>query len=139
MWRASETPVIVNDDFTNRLLFEHDLFGKPVPTFPDHALGRPHQLQRRRQPEAALAGKRNGFQFRALRVTGAGKTDANLVAAEYRILALGRGVLLIDDFALPAAARRTVGAEIVEKGIAAEDAAVDQQHHAGQAAIDAVE
>jgi hypothetical protein len=20
-------------------LFEHDLFGKPVPTFPDHALG----------------------------------------------------------------------------------------------------
>ena len=22
------------------ILFEHDLFGKPVPTFPDHALGR---------------------------------------------------------------------------------------------------
>ena len=24
-----------------RLLIEHDLFGKPVPTFPDHALGMP--------------------------------------------------------------------------------------------------
>jgi hypothetical protein len=23
------------------LLFEHDLFGKPVPTFPDHALAQP--------------------------------------------------------------------------------------------------
>jgi len=25
-------------------LFEHDLFGKPVPTFPDHALARPTRL-----------------------------------------------------------------------------------------------
>jgi hypothetical protein len=29
-------------------LFEHDLFGKPVPTFPDHALGCPPQATSRR-------------------------------------------------------------------------------------------
>ena len=72
-------------------------------------------------------------------VAGAGKADADLMAAEDRMLALGRRVLLVEDFALPAAVRRGIGAEIVEERIAAEDAAVMQQHHAGQAAIDAVE
>jgi hypothetical protein len=43
-------------------LFEHDLFGKPVPTFPDHALGlRPHWSSSRRAqgvdwPELIYAG-----------------------------------------------------------------------------------
>src|SRR3954464_4174080 len=101
MWRASGTPIIEDEDSAKRVLFEHDLFGKPVSTFTDHALSRPHQLQGRRQPKAALAGKRGGFQFRALRVTRAGKADADLVAAEHGILAFGRRVFLIDDFALP--------------------------------------
>src|SRR6266851_3327541 len=31
----------MNRSSRSSLLFEHDLFGKPVPTFPDHALFRP--------------------------------------------------------------------------------------------------
>jgi hypothetical protein len=71
MWRASGTPII-----------EYDDSGK--------SLSRPHQIQGRRQPKAALAGKRNGFQFRTSFVAGTGKTDADLMAAEHGILALGR-------------------------------------------------
>ena len=55
------------------------------------------------------------------------------------IFALGRRVLLVEDLALPAAVLGGVGAEIIEEGVAAEDAAVVEQHHAGQAALDAVE
>src|ERR1700722_2463656 len=55
------------------------------------------------------------------------------------MLALGRRVLLIEDLALPAAIRRAVGPEIIEERIAAEDAAIMEQHDAGQAAVDAVE
>jgi len=46
-----------------------------------------------------------------------------LMAAEDRVLAFGRRVLLVEDFALPAAVRRRIGAEIIEEGIAAENAA----------------
>jgi hypothetical protein len=38
------------------LLFEHDLFGKPVPTFPDRALGAAADVavaRKRKVPEAA--------------------------------------------------------------------------------------
>jgi hypothetical protein len=39
-----------------RFLFEHDLFGKPVPTFPDHALDAAADVavaRKRKVPEAA--------------------------------------------------------------------------------------
>src|SRR4051812_1758311 len=103
------------------------------------SLSRPHQLQGRCQPQAALSGQCDGFQFRTLAVAGAGKTDTHLVAAKHRIFALRRRVLLVDDLALPAAGGRAVGPKVIEEGIAAEDAAVHQQHHPGKAGIDAVE
>src|SRR5882757_511333 len=102
------------------------------------ALSPAHQLQHRGQSQAALACQCGGFQQRALLVASAGKADADLVAAEERILVLGRRVLLIEDLAPPAAVRRNVGADIVEERIAAENAAFIEQHHAGQAAGDAV-
>ena len=55
------------------------------------------------------------------------------------MLALGRGVFLVDELALPAAVRRRVGAEIIEEGVAAENAAVMQQHHPRRAAGNAVQ
>ena len=61
------------------------------------------------------------------------------MAAEHRILAPRRRMLLVEYLALPAAVLRGVGAEIIEERVATEDAAVIEQHHAGQAAIDAVE
>src|SRR5688500_1257244 len=97
------------------------------------------QFQRRRQPQAALAGEGGSLEPRAVLVAGACKTDADLVAAEHRHLALRRRVLLVEHLALPAAVRRRVAAEIVEERVAAEDAAVMQQHHAVQPAVDAVE
>ena len=66
-------------------------------------LRRLHQLQSGRQSQAALSGQRNGFELRARLVAGAGKSDANLVAAEHGIFALRRRVLLIEDLAEPAA------------------------------------
>src|SRR3954470_12508923 len=86
---------------------------------PDDALGRPHQLQRGGQPQAALARQRNGFEFSTRFVAGARKTDADLMAAEHGVFALRRRVLLIEDLALPAAIGRGVGAEIVEECVAA--------------------
>src|SRR5258705_9113565 len=95
-------------------------------------LCRPHQFQHRRQANAALARERDRFEFGALLVAGAGESDADLMAAEHGDLAFRRGMLLIEDFALPAAVRGSVGAEIVKERVAAENAAVDQQHDAGQ-------
>src|SRR6202011_1712403 len=79
----------------------------------------PHQFQHRAQSQTALAGERGGFEQRPLSVAGAGKADTDLVAAEYRVLALGRRVLLIEDLALPAAILRGVAADVVERGVAA--------------------
>src|SRR5882757_5937429 len=109
------------------------------PTTCDYALSR-HQLpQHRLEADAALAGERGGFAFRAVIVIAAGKADADFVAAEHRPLAPARRVLVIDQFALPAALRAAVSADIVEEGIAAADAAVMQHHDAGVAGVDAVE
>ena len=72
-------------------------------------------------------------------IAGAGKADADLVSAEDGVLAFGRGVFPVEDLAFPAAVLRGVGADIVEERIAAEDTALVEQHHAGQAALDAVE
>ena len=58
--------------------------------------------------------------------------------AEDGVLPHGRRVLLIQDLTLPAALLRGVGAEIIERGIAAQDAAFIEQHDAGQAALDTV-
>ena len=55
------------------------------------------------------------------------------------MLGLRRGVFLIDELALPAAVRRAIGAEIIEERVAAENAAVMQQHHAGMPAGKAVQ
>src|SRR6202012_6181395 len=43
-----------------------------------------------------------------------------------------------EDLALPAAIRAGVGAEIVEEGVAAEDAALIEQHDAGQSTVDTI-
>src|ERR1700712_4959319 len=99
------------------------------------ALRSPHELEHSRQPEAALACERGGIQQCTLFVTRAGKADADLMAAENRVLASRRRMLLVEDLALPPAVLRGVGADIVERRIAAEDAAVIKQHHAGQASI----
>src|SRR5262249_33181085 len=55
------------------------------------------------------------------------------------MLAFRRRVFLIDELALPAAVRRGVGTEIIEERVAAEDATITQQHHAGLAATEAVQ
>src|ERR1700722_8121316 len=68
-----------------------------------------------------------------------GKAEAALIAAEHRPFALVRRVLVIDEFALPAAVGAGVGADIVEKCIAAADPAIVQHHGPGIAAVDAVE
>src|SRR5262249_15884803 len=92
------------------------------------------QLQGSGEADAELAGERGRFHFPAVVVAAAGEADAHLIAPQQRMLALRRRVFLIDELALPAAVRRSIGAEIVEEGVAAEDAAVAQQHHAGLAA-----
>jgi hypothetical protein len=97
------------------------------------------QLQRRGKTDAALADQRRRLDLGAIGVAAAREADADLVAAEQRMLVLGRGVLLIDEFPLPAAVSGTVGAEIIEERVAAEDAAVLQQHHAGLPAGEAVQ
>src|ERR1019366_986894 len=95
-------------------------------------------LQHRAEANAALAGQSGRFRDRSLIGVGARKTDADLVAAEHRPLALARRVLVIDEFTLPPAVRAGVGAEIIEKRIAAADPAIVQHHDAGVAAVDAV-
>src|SRR3954453_14795404 len=102
-------------------------------------LRRPHQLDHSGEAKAALAGERRRLQQRALLVTRAGKADPDLMAAENGILAFCRRVLLIEDLALPAAGRRGVAAKVIEECVAAENAAVMQQHDPGQAAFDPVE
>ena len=97
------------------------------------------QLQRGGEADAALAGQRGRLHFGAPGVAAAGEADADLVTAEQRMLALRRGVFLVDELALPAAVRRSVGAEIIEECVAAENAAVMQQHHPGVAAGNAVQ
>jgi len=37
---ARALSVLIESEPGSSILFEHDLFGKPVPTFPDHALSR---------------------------------------------------------------------------------------------------
>ena len=74
-----------------------------------------------------------------LGAAAAREADADLMTAEQRMLVLRRGVLLIDELALPAAVQGAIGAEIIEERVAAEDTAVFQQHHAGLPAGDAVQ
>src|SRR6202163_1946689 len=95
-------------------------------------------LQDGAEANAALAGQSGRFGDRALIGVGAGKTDADLIAAEHRPLALARRVLVIDEFALPPAVRAGVGADIIEERIAAADPAIVQHHDAGVAAVDTV-
>src|SRR4051794_8084391 len=90
----------------------------------------PHQLQVRCHSKAALAGQRGRFQAGALRAAAAGKADADLMAAEDRNITPGRRVLLVEHLPLPAAVRRAVAADIVEEGVATQDAPVIEQHHA---------
>src|SRR4051794_28693281 len=68
-------------------------------------------LQHRLEPNAAFAGKRSGLGVGAFIAVGAGKADADFMAAEHRTLALARRVLVIDDLALPFAVRGGVGAD----------------------------
>src|ERR1700687_3369524 len=95
-------------------------------------------LQHGAEANAALAGQSGRFGDRALIGVGAGKADADLVAAEHRPLALARRVLVGGEFALPPAVRAGVGADIIEERVAAADPAIVQHHDAGVAAVDAV-
>jgi len=54
------------------------------------ALGPAHQLEHRRQSQAALAGERGCFQDRPLLVAGSGKADTDLTAAELRAFLVSR-------------------------------------------------
>src|SRR6186713_19563 len=98
-----------------------------------------HQLEYRGHAKAAFAGQRGRLQQRAFLVAGAGEADADLMAAEDRVLSHRRRMFLIEDLALPATILRAVRTEIIERGVAAQDAAFIQQHDAGQASLDAVE
>src|SRR6266850_7083810 len=51
-------------------LFEHDLFGKPVPTFPDHALARPTRLP---GPRPEIPRGIVGIIVEAVQATGHGR------------------------------------------------------------------
>src|SRR3954454_25306727 len=102
-------------------------------------LYRAHQLECCRQAQAALAGQRCRFEFGALLIADAGKSDADLIASENLIFALGWRMLLIEDLALPASIRRSIGADVIEKSIATEDATAVQQHHPGKPACDTVQ
>src|SRR5437764_15097079 len=51
----------VKSEFT---LFEHDLFGKPVSTFPDHAVTLHHILSTRRASSVIRSGVQAGSQTR---------------------------------------------------------------------------
>src|SRR6266705_4349521 len=104
-------------------------------------LGRSHRrhlLQYRAEAHAALADKRSRFRDRAFVGVGAGKADADLVAAEHRPLAHAWRVLVIDELALPPAVHTGVGADIIEERVATVDPAVVQHHDAGIAAIDTI-
>src|SRR5947208_11019196 len=83
-----------------------------------------HQLEHGRQSKAALSGERGCFQQRALLLAAAGKADADLMAAEHGVIALGGRVFLVEDLSLPAAVLGSVGAEVIGRCIAAENAAV---------------
>src|ERR1700686_3315174 len=96
-------------------------------------------LQDGAEANAALAGQCGRFRDRALVGAGAGKADADLVAAEHRPLALARRVLVVDEFALPPAVRAGVGADIIEECVAAAYSAIVQHHDAGIAAVDTVQ
>ena len=104
-----------------------------------HVSERLDQLQRGGEADAALAGQRGRLHFGTVGIAAAGEADADLITAEQRMLGLRRGVFLIDELALPAAVRRAIGAEIIEERVAAENAAVMQQHHAGMPAGKAVQ
>src|SRR5436190_23132247 len=56
-------------------LFEHDLFGKPVPTFPDHALGAADQYPDREHDHAAEYDLECGLQERRVHVLRADEGD----------------------------------------------------------------
>src|SRR6476659_9169579 len=90
-----------------------------------------NQFQRGREADAALACQRGRLDLCTPGAAAARATNTDLVTAEQRMLVLCRGVLLVDELALPAAVRGGVGAEIIEERVAAEDAAFFQQHHAG--------
>src|SRR5689334_12349579 len=104
---------------------------RPSASSPDKRLD---HLQRSGEADAELAGERRRFHFGALVIAATGEADTHLIAAEQWMLALRRRVFLINELTLPAAIRRRVGTEVVEECIAAEDAAIAEQHHAGVAA-----
>src|ERR1700687_5664507 len=95
-------------------------------------------LQHRAEANAALARQGGCFRDRSLIGVGAGKPDADFVAAEHRPFPLAWRVFVVDEFALPSAVRTGVGADIIEERIAAADSAVVQHHDAGIAAVDTV-
>src|SRR6187200_2724759 len=68
-WAPTTTTLAISYGFPAAQWFQHDLFGKPVSTFPDHVLacpaeitagGRSHARQPNRIKEAARLGKQEG-------------------------------------------------------------------------------
>src|SRR4051812_42473577 len=97
------------------------------------------QFQRRREADAALADQCSRLDLCTLGAAAAREADADFMTAEQRMLVLCRGMLLVDELALPAAVQGAIGAKIIEERVAPEDAAVFQQHHAGLPTGDAVQ
>src|SRR5258708_2308935 len=95
--------------------------------------------QERAEADAAFAGQCDRLGVGALFRVGAGKADADLIAAEHRALALARRMFVVDEFAPPPAVRARIGADIVEEGIAAAHLAVVQDHDTCVASVDTVE
>src|SRR4030095_15881828 len=88
---------------------------------------------------AALTDQCSRLDLCTLGAAAAREADADLMTAEQRGLVLGWGMVLGGALGLPAAVRGAIGAEIIEKRVAAKDAAVFQQHHASLPAGDAVQ
>ena len=62
------------------------------------------QFQISFEPDAALARKRRALEQTALGIARPGKTNSNLVSAEYRVFPSRRRMLLIDHLPSPSTA-----------------------------------
>ena len=98
-----------------------------------------HELfQYRAKANASFACKRGRFRESSFFIVATREPDADLVTTEHLPRALARGVLMVDQFALPSAIRTGAGADVIEKCVTTADFTVVQHHHTGVAAVEAV-
>src|ERR1700758_5310213 len=109
-----------------RFLIEHDLFGKPLYTFPDHALIDIRQPAQGRAEQLARAADQRGAVHHGVTVgESAGDADADRVrAAEQGIVVLARCVATDQHLALEGVVLHRVGADVIKISVTADDLAV---------------